>query len=130
MSVFTPARKRVVLVEDEQDLQSMYRQRLKGIGLDVVGVEDGLIALELIKKNIPDIVLLDAMIPRLNGFNVCANLKDDQLTKHIPIIFLTALNEPVFRQKAGQCGADAFFVKPLDWTVLENRIQALLAPTT
>ncbi len=126
MNLLEKVNKRILLVEDEPDLQISYIVRLKILGFNVESVGDGQEALNLIKKNVPDLILLDMMIPRLNGFKVCALLKESQKTKHVPVIVLSALKEPVFRQKAIDCGADAFFSKPLDWARLNRKIEKLL----
>jgi DNA-binding response OmpR family regulator len=126
MNLLKKINKKILLVEDEPDLQISYIVRLKILGFHVESVGDGQEALNLIKKNIPDLVLLDMMIPRFNGFKVCALLKESQRTRHIPVIVLSALKESVFRQKAIDCGADAFFVKPLDWAQVNRKIKTLL----
>lgn len=126
MNVLEKINKRILLVEDEPDLQISYIVRLKALGFNVESVGDGQTALNLIKKKNPDLILLDMMIPRFNGFKVCALLKESQKTQHIPIIVVSALTESVFRQKAIDCGADAFFVKPLDWELVNRKMKKLL----
>ncbi|MCB9757037.1 MAG: response regulator [Candidatus Omnitrophica bacterium] len=126
MNLSDKVNKKILLVEDEPDLQISYIVRLKIMGFHVESVGDGQTALNLVKKNIPDLVLLDMMIPRFNGFKVCALLKESQKTQHIPIIAVSALKESVFRQKAIDCGADAFFVKPLDWAQVNRKMKILL----
>lgn len=119
-------RREIVLVEDESDFQQLYLARLKVMGFDVRLAQDGLQAIETVQKYSPDLILLDMMLPKVNGFKVCAELKDNRSTKDIPIIAISALHEPVFRRKAIDCGADAYFVKPLDWDVLDGKIKKLL----
>ncbi len=120
------AKKKILLVEDDEDLQMSYLTRLKVLDFDVVLVKDGQSALDFVNKQVPDLILLDMLIPRINGFKVCTQLRESSTAKDVPIIVISGLAEPVFRKQALDCGADAFFVKPFDWDALHARIKTLL----
>lgn len=126
MTSFKDSKKKVLLVEDDEDLQMSYLTRLQVLGFEVTLAKDGQGALDLVTKETFDLILLDMLIPRINGFKVCSQMKSFENSKNIPIIVISALAEPVFHKQAIECGADAFFVKPFDWEALHAKIKTLL----
>ena len=99
--------------------------RLKAEYYTVIVAHDGKEAIDLVAKQQPDIVLLDIMMPKINGFEVCKSLKSDPLTTHIPIIMVTALHDTHDRVQGINAGADDFLTKPIDETALSARIKSL-----
>ena len=83
-------RKKILIVEDEESLIKLESILLTSKGYEVEGVADGLAAMEAVKKSHPDLVLLDIMLPEIDGFEVCRRIKEDTETRDIPVIMLTA----------------------------------------
>ncbi|AAW70775.1 PleD-like response regulator containing 2 CheY-like receiver domains and a GGDEF domain [Wolbachia endosymbiont strain TRS of Brugia malayi] len=99
--------------------------RLKAEYYTVIVAHDSEEAIDLVAKQQPDIILLDIMMPKINGFKVCKNLKSTPLTTHIPIIMVTALHDTHDRVQGINAGADDFLTKPIDETALSARIKSL-----
>jgi len=118
--------KKILIVEDEVDILQLFAVRIEVNGYDVVTAVDGEEALEKVNSENPDLILLDLMIPKIDGYEVCRTLKFDDETKNIPIIILSALNEAVDKQKALDAGVDAYFVKPFDLEELVQKIKELI----
>ena len=96
------------------------------LGYDTVLARDGIEALDKVREIPPDVILLDIMMPKMDGFEVVRQLKEDDATKIIPIVMVTALEEVKDRVKALQAGADDFLSKPVDETELEARVGSLV----
>ncbi len=118
---------KILVVDDEVDVQNILSFRLEINGFSVVVASDGEGALEKIKSESPDLVLLDLMLPKINGFEVCRMVKFDDKHKTLPIIILSALDKEDDRKKALESGADAYFLKPFDLEGLLSKIRDLLA---
>ncbi len=118
--------KKILVVDDEQDIRKVLAMRLKINGFTVIMAGDGQEGLEKARSENPDLVLLDLMLPKINGYEVCRLLKFDDKYKHIPVIILSALHEQLDRQKAVEYGADSFFVKPFDFDLLLFKMKSLL----
>ncbi|UNC92257.1 response regulator transcription factor [Candidatus Contubernalis alkaliaceticus] len=104
---------KILLVEDEKNIIIALKLCLINYGYEVLLAEDGITAVETALKELPDLVLLDIIIPKLNGFLVCEALKENDLTKGIPIIMLSAKAQEEDIKKARDCGASEYLVKPL-----------------
>lgn len=104
-------KKKILLVEDDDTLAEVYRQRLELEGFEVRRSNNGEIALKDAVEFHPDLVLLDVMMPNLNGFDVLDILRNSPQTRNVHIIMLTALSQPKDAEKAKQLGADDFLVK-------------------
>jgi len=102
---------KILLVEDDPFLLSMYSTKFELENFKVVSASDGEKGLELSKKENPDIILLDILMPKMNGFEVLEKLKDDSLTKNIPIILLTNLNQKNEIEKGLALGANDYLIK-------------------
>jgi len=87
---------------------------------------NGVEALEVIHKESPDLVLLDVMMPRMSGFEVCKRMKADEKTAHIPVIMITALNEPMDIDRGLDSGTDDYLTKPVNRKDLIDRVRSLL----
>jgi len=104
-------KKKILLVEDDETLAAVYQQRLELEGFEVQHVSDGENALDAAVKFTPDLILLDVMMPKLNGFDVLDILRNTPSTRNIHIIMLTALSQPKDAERAKQLGADDFLIK-------------------
>src|SRR5262245_30403888 len=103
---------RILVVEDEKDLQEVLSYNLREAGHDPSVVALGHQALERIRQEPPDLVLLDLMLPDISGTEVCRALKSEPTTRHIPVIMLTAKGEEIDRVVGFELGADDYVVKP------------------
>lgn len=116
----------VLIVEDEEDISSLLRLNLEADGFSVDILNSGDTVCSHVEKHPPDIILLDVMIPKKDGFEVCKELKNNSKTSHIPVIFLTAkaLEHNVI--SGLEIGADDYISKPFSISVLISRIKAVL----
>ncbi|GAB4337233.1 MAG: hybrid sensor histidine kinase/response regulator [Calditrichia bacterium] len=117
---------KILIVEDNQESIDLLVYFLKPAGYQVFTATDGVDALEMVKKCEPDVILLDIMLPKMDGFAVCERLKKDQATFHIPIIMITALKELKDKIRGLEAGADDFISKPFDNVELLTRVKSLL----
>lgn len=117
---------KVLLAEDEPDIQLITRLALEDAGHEVVAVEDGLLALERVAQEHFDVVLLDVMMPRMDGFTVCEQIQANPLTRHMPVIFLTAKVQESDLDHVMRQGARGYIIKPFDVFRLADRIVALM----
>jgi DNA-binding response OmpR family regulator len=120
------AGKKVLLVDDEVDFVDVVRTRLEANNFEVVTAYDGEEALEKVKEKMPDIIILDIMMPKISGFDVCRKLKSDQNYKEIPIIMLTARFQVNDIKLGAAMGANAYITKPFEPQVLLEKMQELL----
>lgn len=118
---------KVLLAEDEPDVQLIARLALKRAGFQVVTVNNGLEVLERVSTEAPDAILLDWMMPDMDGFETCKRLKADPATLHIPVIFLTARVQETEVARALALGAIGCIGKPFDALTLGKQVMALLA---
>jgi two-component system, OmpR family, alkaline phosphatase synthesis response regulator PhoP len=117
---------KILLAEDEPDIQFVVRIALEDAGHQVVMADDGQAAVEEARVQMFDVVLLDVMMPRLDGLGACRALKADPLTRDIPIVFLTARSQQSEVQAGLHLGALGYIVKPFDAFTLADEIAALL----
>lgn len=104
-------KKKVLVVDDDIPLQEMYQERLELAGFDVKTASDGQEGIEQAREYRPDLILLDVMMPRANGFDVLAILRKEESTSHIPVLMLTALVQESAREKAREAGAQGYIIK-------------------
>lgn len=102
---------KILLVDDEQALVKMYSEALQGAGFEILTAQDGQAAIETTKNQKPDVILLDIIMPKINGLDVLAQLKQSEETKNIPVFLLTNLPEESSLEKAKSMGAEDYFVK-------------------
>ena len=106
-------RKRVLLVEDDPALAEVMKWILARDGLEVLHAADGMAALDLARREHPNLILSDVMLPKMDGFKLCRLLKFDADLKGTPFVFLTARTQDKDRETAKQAGADEFVTKPI-----------------
>jgi len=123
---FNSKKAKVLIVEDNQESIDLLVYFLKPSGYEIMVAQDGLEAIETVEKTPPDVILLDIMLPKLDGFQVCERLKKNQQTFHIPVVMITALKELKDKIKALEAGADDFISKPFDSVELLARVKSLL----
>ena len=119
-------RLRVLVVEDEVDLQELLRFNLERDGLDVLTADTGEQAVNLVPKEKPDLVLLDLMLPRMDGLDVCRRLKANPATSQTPIIMVTAKGEDADVVAGLELGADDYITKPFSPRILMARVRAVM----
>jgi DNA-binding response OmpR family regulator len=120
------AGKKVLLVDDESDFVELVKERLESNGFKVVPAYDGKEALEKVDTENPDIIILDIMMPEMDGFDVCLRLKTDEAHKRIPVIMLTAKFQASDIRFAQAIGADAYITKPFEPDALLDKMRELL----
>ncbi len=115
-----------MIVDDEMDTLLTTKRALEIDGYNVIEANDGKKALEIIRIENPDIILLDLMLPEMDGFDVCKKVKTDPLYGHIPIIMLTAKGEIKDKVDGIEIGADDYVTKPFNLSELKARIKMIL----
>ena len=118
---------RILVVDDEEANRNLLREILRPLGYQVREAADGDEALAAVAESTPDLILLDLMMPRLNGYEVCRALKNDPRTRLVPIIILTTLEQLQDKIKAIDLGADDFLNKPFHTIELTTRVRSLLS---
>src|SRR6201998_2808554 len=118
--------KRVLLIEDDRDIVELVRYNLEREGFQVAAATDGATGLAQIRKAAPDILLLDLMLPKLSGLDICKEIRRDQSLNRLPILMLTARGEEADRVVGLEMGADDYVTKPFSPRELGARVKALL----
>jgi len=121
------SKKRILIVEDEESLLKLESILLTSKGYDVTGVTNGQAALDSLAENPSDLVLLDIMLPQIDGFEVCRRIKENPQTKHIPVIMLTAKKSREDMARGEKVGADWYITKPFKSVMVIETIQRFLA---
>jgi len=116
----------VLVVDDERAIRLLCRVNLAASGMDVLEASDGRQALEVARKARPDLVLLDVMMPEVDGWTVARELAADERTRDIPIIFLTARADPSDRRLGEQLGGVGYLVKPFDPVSIGDVVEDVL----
>jgi diguanylate cyclase (GGDEF)-like protein len=130
---------RILVVEDDPDISTLLKIYFESEGYSVVKAERGEVALEACRHQLPDVIVLDIMLPDMDGYDVCRELRNTLRTSHIPIIFLTQKDERSDKIRGLELGADDYITKPFDVEELNlrvrnamarSRIESLTNPTT
>jgi len=119
-------KKKILLVDDEHDLVHVVEFRLKSAGYEIITAYDGQEALDKARSEKPDLIILDLMLPKIDGYKVCRTLKFDDKYKNIPVILFTAMAQETDKKMGDEVGADAYATKPFDPKVLLGKIEELL----
>ncbi len=122
----SPTQRTLLVVEDDAALRDTIAYNLRREGYHVVTAADGVAALQLALQQPPALVLLDLMLPRLDGLDVCRQLRAKPETAHVPILMLTARGEESDKVVGLELGADDYVTKPFSWNELRARVRALL----
>ena len=117
---------RILVVDDIEANRRLLQAKLEAKYFEVLLAESGPQALEIVRSQNPEIILLDVMMPGMNGYEVCAELKNDRETAHIPVVMVTALSEQEDRVRGLEAGAEDFLTKPVDDFALMSRIDVLM----
>lgn len=120
---------KILVVDDEKDIVDLLAYNLEKEGYSVIRAYDGERALELVRSHLPDLVVLDLMLPGINGVDVCRRLRNDPRSANVPIIMLTAKNEEIDRILGLEMGADDYITKPFSVRELIARVRAVLRRT-
>ncbi len=118
--------RKILVVDDEPNLRELVSGRLEQNGYEVTTAADGYQALTKVKQSQPDLIILDLMLPKIDGYTVCRMLKSSSETSEIPIIMFTARSAPDDERRGREMGADAYITKPFEPPVLLDRIAELL----
>ena len=120
------SRQTILIIDDKPDAIIAAKKALQSEGYNVIEVYNGKTGLEAIEEKTPDLILLDVMMPDMDGFEICKKLKEDELYNHIPIIMLTAKGEVDDRVEGIETGADDYITKPFNLRELKARIRMVL----
>ncbi|NBB77405.1 MAG: response regulator [Bacteroidetes bacterium] len=116
----------ILVVDDEQDLLDLIEYNLRQEGYEVILAEDGQEGIQKAREHMPDLLLLDIMMPQMDGIEVCDRMREDPDLSHIPIIFLTARSDEKTEIEGLNKGADDYITKPISTNKLVSRIKAVL----
>ncbi len=116
----------ILVVDDDKSMRMLLRLALEQEGYIVLEAEDGEECLAVIQRRQPDAILLDAIMPVMDGFACCSRLRSLQCSDRIPVLMLTVLDEPDAVERAFGVGATDYITKPIHWTVLRYRLRYLL----
>jgi phosphate regulon transcriptional regulator PhoB len=125
-AVLLPMQHKIMIVDDEADVIDMLVINLRAAGFQVIAVEDGASALAKARNELPSLIILDLMLPKMSGTEICKVLKGDPATRHIPIIMLTAKAEEVDKIVGLELGADDYVTKPFSPRELILRVNRSL----
>lgn len=118
-------KKKVLFIEDEQGQINVIKLRLEGSGFDFVSASDGEEGLKKIVEEKPDVILLDLIMPKMDGYEVCLRAKENPATRSIPILIITASGAKDLEEKCLEAGAKGVIMKPYDSKELVNLIRSL-----
>ncbi len=118
--------KTVLIVDDERNIMVSLRHLMKKAGYTVLEASDGEEALEIAQSSVPDLVILDVMIPKRDGYDVCQTIRSNPALKHIQIIMATARGQEVEIEKGMALGANAYMTKPFSTKELVSKVKSLL----
>ena len=116
--------RKILVVDDEKAISLYLQKKFTKLGFTVYLAEDGEEALRQACSIVPDIILLDVKLPKLNGIEVCKNLKSDESTKHIPIVILSAKAQSFEIEQGLEAGADRYLCKPMSFPDILRELQA------
>ena len=119
-------KKKILIIEDEAEMRALLTLHLQFHGYEVSGAMDGEHGLKEVKDSIPDLIILDVMLPGIGGYEVCERLKTDKHFSDIPILMFSARAGDIDKTIGFRCGADDYLPKPFEDTLLMGKIERLL----
>jgi two-component system, cell cycle response regulator DivK len=117
---------RILIIEDNAANRALLLAVLKPEGYELLTAEDGLLGVEVAQRERPDLILMDVMLPGLDGYGATRRLKAHQATHHIPIIAITSNTAPAERERALDAGCDGYIAKPIDTRALPHQVRLFL----
>ena len=120
-------KRRILIVDDEPGIVKMVSKRLEIEGYEVSSAKDGEEALEMLAGQNPELVILDLMLPKMNGYEVCEKIKSDEHHADVPVILFTAMAQQQDKKHGFECGAEAYVCKPFTTQELLDKIKELLS---
>ena len=117
---------RILIIEDSKTTSTVLKEVLESDGHTVFLADDGIAGIALARREKPDLILLDLLLPKLNGYEVCNAVKRDNATRHIPILVISTMDSPESVARIRSCGAGNFMKKPYDLDALLREIKRLL----
>lgn len=118
---------KILIAEDERDIRELVTFTLNFAGYEVVAASNGEEAIQLVEREMPDLVILDVRMPRMTGYEACTLIKNNPKTAHIPVVFLSAKGQEAEIQTGLQAGADEYLLKPFAPDQLIAHVQRMLA---
>ncbi len=119
-------KKKIVIVEDSQKISFVLKEVLESENYEVFWANNGIEGIRLIRREKPDLVLLDLLLPKISGYEVCSMVKRDNNLRHIPILVISTLSDPQYMKKAKLCGAEKYMKKPYQLDNLLSEIKKML----
>lgn len=116
----------ILVVDDDKSMRMLLRLALEQEGYQVFEAQDGEACLAIYQRREPDAILLDAILPGIDGFTCCSQLRSYTCSDRIPVLMLTVLDEPEAIEQAFAAGATDYITKPIQWAVLRHRLRRLL----
>ncbi|MCX5781836.1 MAG: response regulator [Elusimicrobia bacterium] len=118
--------KKILIIDDDPEILDLLKLYFKAVNYEVIESEEGLRGLELARTQLPDLIILDILLPEISGLKMCRILKRDKETKNIPIMILTALTDEETKIESLKSYADAFISKPIDKKAIIDKVNELL----
>jgi DNA-binding response OmpR family regulator len=119
--------RRVLVIDDERSIRLLCRVNLAAAGIDVIEAPDGTAGLDLAENERPDLILLDVMMPEVDGWTVARKLAESEATRDIPVVFLTARADPADKRLGEQLGGVGYLVKPFDPVSIGDVVETVLS---
>jgi two-component system cell cycle response regulator DivK len=118
--------KKILIVEDNAMNRALLMAILKPDGYELLTAENGQLGVEIATRELPDLILMDVMLPVMNGYDATRKIKANPATRHIPIVAVTANAVPTERDRALDAGCDGYITKPVDTRALPNQVKLFL----
>ncbi len=117
---------KILTVDDDKGMRMLLRATLERKGFQVVEASDGEAAVEQAVESPPDLILMDVMMPRMDGFTACQIIRKNENTSHIPVILLSALSSGQYKERGLQSGASLYLMKPVPPSILVETVNGIL----